>query len=134
MGTLELAVVGLTGSGVGAVMTLPLFWRAWRRSSDPQLTLIAGGLLGLAAVGAIISSRLLGFLPATPAVNHVLNLVGFACYPFLYIYVRWQAGRPLTPRRGWWLWAPFVAYIVLISVFAALGVSTRIPFPWLLPV
>jgi AraC-like DNA-binding protein len=134
MGTFELALVGLTGSGVGAVLGVPLLLRAWRRSPDPQLKLIAGGFLGLAAVGAIISGRVLGFLPATPGVNHALNLTGLACYPLIYMYVRAGAGRPLTARRGWWLWLPFAAYSMLITGLAVTGSSTRIPFQWLLPV
>ena len=134
MGTLELAVVGLTGSGVGAVLGVPLVWRAARRSRDSRLVLIGTGLLGLSVVAAIISARLLGLLPATPGVNHSINLVGLCSYPFLYLYVRADAGRPLTARQGWWLWLPGALYAVFIAALAAAGADTRVPFLWLLPV
>ena len=134
MGTLELAVVGLTGSGVGAALTLPLLFRAWRQSARPELGLLAGGLTGMAIVGAIISGRLLGFLPSTRGVNHALNLVGLATYPFIYLYVRAESGRPLAAARAWWLWLPCSTYAAAIVTLAAVGASTRIPFQWLLPV
>jgi hypothetical protein len=131
MGTLELAVVGLTGSGVGAMLGVPLLWR--RSPLAPDARLIGAGLLGLSAVAAIISGRLLGFLPPTPAVNHVLNLTGLASYPLIYLYIRAEAGRPLSALRGWWLWLPGAAYLVLIATLSASGSSTRVHFKWLLP-
>jgi hypothetical protein len=67
-----------------------MVWPFSRRPIDMRL--IGAGLLGLSLVAAIISARVVGLLPATTAVNHVLNLVGLVSYPFLYFYIRQDAG------------------------------------------
>jgi len=132
MGTLALAVVGLAGSGIGTVLGVPMVWPASRRSMEVRL--MGGGLLGLAALAAIISGRVIGILPATVGVNHVVNLIGLASYPLLYLYIREQADRPIRLRDGWWLWLPAGIYAAALMVRGALGVSTRVPFEWMLPV
>ena len=53
MGTTELAFVGLAGSGIGAVLSVPMVWPLSRRPIDMRL--IGVGLLGLSIVAAIIS-------------------------------------------------------------------------------
>jgi AraC-like DNA-binding protein len=132
MGTVELAFVGLAGSGIGAALGLPMVWPFSRRPADMRL--IGTGLLGLSVVSAIISARVIGMLPATPEVNHVLNLVGLVCYPCIYLYVRQDGGRPLRAGDGWALWIPAAVYLSVWIARAAAGDDTRVPFQWLLPV
>lgn len=132
MGTTELAFVGLAGSGIGAALSLPMVWPFSRRPVDMRL--IGGGLLGLSIVSAIISARVIGMLPATPAVNHVLNLVGLVFYPFLYFYVREDAGRRLPLASRWALWIPAGVYLAMWVARALAGADTSVPFQWLLPV
>jgi len=132
MGTLELAVVGLAGSGIGTVLGVPMVWPASRRPRDVRL--IGGALLGLAALAALVSGRVIGLLPATPGINHLVNLIGLGSYPLLYLYIREQSDRPMQVRDGWWLWLPAVVYAGALLARAALGVSTRVPFAWILPV
>lgn len=132
MGTLALAVVGLAGSGIGTALGMPMVWPAARRSAEARL--LGGGLLGVSLVAAIISARVIGLLPAVPGVNHAINVIGLASYPFLYLYARDQAGRPVGPAGAWWLWLPCAAYLALLVIRSAMGASTRVPFAWMLPV
>jgi AraC-like DNA-binding protein len=132
MGTLELAVVGLAGSGIGTALSVPMVWPLASRSVSVRL--MGGGLLGLSGLTAIISSRVIGLLPATPGVNHVVNLLGLALYPLLYLYIREQTGRPLRLAKAWWLWLPSGVYIAVLVVRSAFGDGTRVPFGWMLPV
>lgn len=131
MGTLELAVVGLAGSGVGTALGLPMVWPRARRPIDVRL--MGGWLLAMSLVAAIISARVLGYLPSTHAVTHVVNLVGLASFPLMYLYVRQQthAAAPSFPSA--WLWTPAAVYALAWVVRGALGVTTRVPFQWMLP-
>lgn len=130
MGVQELAVVGLVGSGVGAALGVPLVWPRQDRAADPRV--LGGALLLMAAVGALISARLAGLLPASPAVEHAVNLLGVVAFPLAVVYTRQAAGR--APAFRWWLAAPALAYLVVLVVRLAIGVDTRVPFVWLLPV
>lgn len=128
MGTLELAVVGLAGSGVGAALAGPMVWA--RKSADVRL--MGGSLLAMSALIAIVSARVMGLLPATAAVNHLVNLLGFLAYPMLVLYVRERTSAPATST--WWLWVPVAVYAALVLSRLALGQPTRVPFVWLLPI
>lgn len=130
MGVQELAVVGLVGSGVGAALGLPLVWPRADRGADPRV--LGGALLLMAAVGALISARLAGLAPATPAVDHAVNLLGLAAFPLAVVYTRQAAGW--TPAFSGWLAVPAAVYLFVLVARAALGVDTRVPFVWLLPV
>lgn len=141
MGTLDLgqigplahwAVVGLAGSGIGAALGVPMVWPSTRRSID--IRLMGGWLLALSAVVAIISARLMGLLPSTAGVNHAINLAGLAAYPLLYLYVREQTRASRGLRQFWWLWVPAAAYVALLIGRSALGMTTKVPFVWMLPV
>jgi hypothetical protein len=132
MGTLELAVVGLAGSGIGTALGIPMVWPLRRRGIDVRL--MGGWLLALSMLVALISARVIGLLPAVPGVDHAVNLVGLTAYPLLYLYVREQTGRGVRSRDGWWLWTPAAIYALALVARSALGVSTRVPFQWMLPV
>ena len=132
MGTVELAVVGLAGSGIGTLLGVPMVWPLSKRPSDVRF--MGAALLGLSVIAAIISSRIIGLLPAAPAVNHLINLAGLASYPALYLYIRAQTGRPLRAAAGWWLWIPCAVYAAVLIVRAAAGGRTSVPFVWMLPV
>jgi AraC-like DNA-binding protein len=132
MGTMELAVVGLTGSGIGTALGVPLLWP--RGGHSVALRLMGGWLLALSAVAAIISARVIGLLPPTAGVQHAINLLGFCAYPLLYLYVREQTGQTTRVRDAWWLWVPAIVYIVVLITRSAFGLNTGVPFPWILPV
>ena len=132
IGTVEFAVVGLTGSGIGTALGVPMVWPGANR---PLATRLMGGwLLALSAVAAVISARVIGLLPASAAVEHTINLLGFCAYPLLYLYIGEQARPTARFNDAWWLWLPAVAYIALLSVRSALGLNTRVAFVWILPV
>jgi AraC-like DNA-binding protein len=132
MGTPELAVIGLAGSGIGTAMGLPMVWPAVRRSIEFRL--MGAGLIGLSLIAAMVSARVIGLLPATSGVNHAINLAGLLSYPLVYLYIRCATGRPMGVAPGWWLWTPGGAYAAVVIVRSAAGVDTRVPFAWLLPV
>lgn len=132
MGTLELAVVGLAGSGIGTALGVPMVWPRSTRTAEVRL--MGGSLLGLSVLTGIISGRVIGLWPATDGVNHVVNLLGLTSYPLLYLYIRDQTGRPQHFVGAWWLWLPAVVYTTVLVVRTALGDSTRVPFVWMLPV
>jgi AraC-like DNA-binding protein len=69
-----------------------------------------------------------------PGVNHVINLVGLVSFPLLYLYVREQTHPGARTFAPAWLWTPAAIYAVALVVRSALGVSTRVPFQWMLPV
>jgi AraC-like DNA-binding protein len=131
MGTLELAVVGLAGSGFGTALGIPMVWPKRRRA--PAIRLMGGWLLTASALVALISARLIGLLPATAAVEHTVNLLGFIAYPLLYLCLRQQSGRPTRVTEAWWLWLPAAVYLAVLVVRASLGTGTRVPFVWILP-
>jgi AraC-like DNA-binding protein len=131
MGTLELAVVGLTGSGIGAAMAVPMVWP--RRERRLGVRLMGGWLLALSAVAALISARVIGLLPGNAAVEHTINLLGFVAYPLFYLSVR-QATQPVAGAKAvWWLWVPAVVYVVVLVARSAIDTNTRVPFAWILP-
>ncbi len=136
MGTLEFAVIGLAGSGIGAALGLPLLWpRSTQAPGTAVLARLMGGwLLAVSLVVAIISARVIGLLPGSAAAEHAVNILGLSSFPLLYMYVYRQT-RPSAPqRRMWWLWLPAAAYATLIVIRASLGTDTRVPFAWMLPV
>ena len=132
MGTFELAVVGLAGSGFGTALGIPMIWPTARRALAVRL--MGGWLLTASALVALISARLVGLLPVTAAVEHTVNLLGFITYPLLYLCLREQSGRPTRVTEAWWLWLPAGGYVAALAVKAALGIGTRVPFAWVLPV
>ena len=132
MGTVELAVVGLAGSGVGTALGLPMVWPGARRPIDVRL--MGAWLLCLSALIAIVCARVIGLLPTSPGVTHAVNLIGLASYPLLYLYLREDTGRPVRIRSHWWLWVPAVVYVGILIGRSALGISTRVHFAWMLPV
>jgi AraC-like DNA-binding protein len=67
-------------------------------------------------------------------VNHLVNLIGLSSYPLLYFYLCAETGRPARVRTHWWLWGPGVVYAAVLVGRTALGVGTRVPFAWMLPV
>jgi AraC-like DNA-binding protein len=131
MGTFELAVVGLAGSGIGTALGLPMLWPESRTSGT---RLMGAWLIAVSAVVAIISGRLLGFVPGNAAAEHAINLLGLGAYPLLYLYIRQQTRTSALPFRAFWLWAPAAVYLAALIARSALGASTRVPFPWILPV
>jgi AraC-like DNA-binding protein len=93
---------------------------------------MGGWLLAGSAVVALISARLIGLVPVTPA-DHAVNLLGFCAYPFLYLSFDPQS-TTLRFRRTWWLFAPAGVYLAVVLIRGASGQSTRVPFGWILPV
>lgn len=124
----ELALVGLAGSGIGTALGVPM---VWRRS---DIRLMGGALLALSALASIVSARLLAWLPATAAVEHAVNLLGLTAYPLVYLWVRGQTRRRAAATSAWWVWLPGAAYAAALAIRGLLGMSTRVPFAWLLPV
>ena len=132
MGTLEFAVVGLTGSGIGTVLGVPMVWPPADRPR--AIRLMGGWLLVLSLIAAIISARVIGLLPRSAAIDHTINVLGFGAYPLLYLSIREQT-RPLARlTEAWWLWVPGVIYIAVLLTRSALGLNTRVAFVWILPV
>ena len=131
MGTLELAAVGLAGSGVGTALGIPMVWPRSHRSADVRL--MGGWLLSGSGIVGLISARVMGLLPATTAVEHAINLLGFGTYPLLYLCIREPSSRTARVRDAW-LWAPAAVYIAVLLLRNVLGTSTRVPFIWILPV
>lgn len=130
MGTWELAVVGLAGSGIGAALGLPMLWP---RSRATDARLVGGWLLAVSCLIAIVSGRLLGFVPGNAASEHAINLAGLTAYPLIYLYLRRQT-RPATASGARWVWAPIIVYALLLPTRAIFDTSTRMPFPVMLPV
>ncbi len=132
MGTVELAIVGFAGSGVGTALGAPMVWARPGRAAGVRL--MGGWLLSLSALVCIISARLVGWLPDSEMVAHSVNLLGLSTYPLLFLYL-WEETRTSAMRtRCWWLWTPAVAYSAAAAIRGALGGDTAVPFAWLLPV
>ena len=72
MGAHELAFVGLAGSGVGTALGVPMIWPPSRRSLDVRL--LGAALVLMSAIAALISARLAGLTPASPEVEHAINV------------------------------------------------------------
>jgi AraC-like DNA-binding protein len=131
MGTLELAVVGLAGSGVGTALGIPMVWPHARRATDVRL--MGGWLLAGSIIAGLISARLLGLVPGSAPVEHAINLLGLGAFPLLYLYVCELSGRPVALRRAWWLWTPVAVYSLVLLIRGVFDVGTRVPFAWILP-
>jgi AraC-like DNA-binding protein len=132
MGTSELALVGLAGSGIGTALAVPMVWpRAERRAGTH---LMGGWLLAVSATVALISARVIGWLPVTPAVEHAVNLLGLLAYPLLSLSVRQQTHLAPPQWSVLRLWIPAAVYVAALLVRSALGTGTRVPFAWMLPV
>jgi AraC-like DNA-binding protein len=132
MGVQELAVVGLVGSGVGAALGLPMVWSRPGRAADPRV--LGGALLLMSAIAALISGRLAGLVPPSAGIEHAINLIGLTAFPLAVIYTRQATGAPDQPRWLPALWTPAGAYLAVLVVRGGLGLDTRVPFAWLLPV
>ena len=130
MGTLELATVSLAGSAVGLALGAPMIWP--RRERPLTIRFLGGWLIGLAAIVAVISARVIGLVPPSAAVSHAVNLLGLCAYPLLYLYLRTDSPRRVT--RPWTLWLPVMIYGALaVARGVATGDST-VPFAWMLPI
>jgi AraC-like DNA-binding protein len=132
MGAHELAVVGLAGSGLGAVLGVPMVWPRSPRSLDTRL--LGAALLLMAAFGWLISARLAGMVPASAGVGHAINLLGLCACPLLVLYTRHATGASVTPVVTGCLLLPAAAYPVAVILRTWLGADGGVPFVWLLPV
>ena len=132
MGPQELGFVGLAGSGLGTVLSLPMVWPAARRSADVRL--LGASILLLAVIAALISARLTGLVPPTPSVEHAINLLGLVAMPLLVLYTRYATELPISFDSARWAFAPAAAYVVVVVAKDALGFGSRVPFSWMLPV
>jgi AraC-like DNA-binding protein len=132
MGTFELAVVGIAGSGFGTALGAPMVWPGPARPLEVRL--MGGWLLAVSAIVGLISLRVIGVVPATSVVEHAINLLGLGAYPLVYLYIREQVEPRVLAIRMLWLWAPAVVYAVALLVRALSGDTTRVPFLWMLPV
>ncbi len=131
MGTLQLAIVGLAGSLVGSALGTPMLWPTHTRPVSVRL--FGAWLMALSGIAGLISSRLLGLAPATAATNHAINLLGFTAYPLLYLWIVEQSGRSVSIRRSLWLWIPAALYVGVLGMRGAFGLSTHVPFEFILP-
>lgn len=132
MGTLQLAIVGLAGALVGSALSAPMLWPIAHR--PPSIRLLGAWVIAVSTIAALISSRLLGLVPTTDATNHAINLLGFGAYPLLYLWILEQTGRPLSTGARRWLWIPSGLYGCILIARALLGLSTDVPFGFILPV
>jgi AraC-like DNA-binding protein len=132
MGVQELAVVGLAGSGIGAVLGLPMAWPSGRRSADVRLLGVATILLS--AIAGLISARVAGLVPVSGLPEHAGNLLGLTALPLVVIYTRQATGATPLFRGVSLLWAPAIAYFAFLCAGTAIGSDTRVPFSRLLPV
>lgn len=132
LGTVELAVVGIAGSGFGAALGAPMIWARPGRSAGVRL--MGSWLLALSALVGIISARLIGWLPDSEVVAHSINLLGLSAYPLLFLYLWEQTRTSARPARAWWLWTPAAVYAAVAAIRSGIGGDTSVPFAWLLPV
>jgi AraC-like DNA-binding protein len=132
MSAYELAFVGLAGSGLGTALGVPMVWPQARRS--PDVRLLGAAVLVMSAIAALISARVAGLVPASAQVEHAINLLGFAAFSLLMLYLRHATGATLTPAAAAWCLFPAAVYLVVLAARSAVGGNTRVPFVWLLPV
>jgi AraC-like DNA-binding protein len=130
MSTDELAVVGLVGSGMGAVLGAPLVWAGDPRRAEVRV--LGAAVLAVAWLAALISARLAGLVPASAAVSHLVNGLGLVAFPLGVVYARLTSGsdRPFHPALA----LPLAAYGVAAAVRASVEGTSVVPFAWLLPV
>lgn len=131
MGAHELAFVGLTGSGIGTLVGVPMLWPRATQSRDVRL--FGWSLLLMSIVAGLISARLAGLAPATAITEHTINLIGLFAWPMLVMYARHAVNLPFTPAQMAW-WLPVAGYALVLAFRSALGMSTRVPFVWLAPI
>jgi AraC-like DNA-binding protein len=131
MSAQELAVLGLGGSALGAVLGTPLVWPRATRSWDARLLGVM--LLSTSALAALISARLAGLVAPVALVEHAINLLGLSALPVVVLYTRRAAADLVGLRDAAWLWGPAVAYFTAACGRGLLGQDTRVPFAWLLP-
>jgi AraC-like DNA-binding protein len=131
MGAYELAFVGLAGSGVGTALALPM---AWPRADRPlDVRLLGSAALIMSVIAALISARLAGLAPASPATEHTINILGLAAFPVLVMYARHAVRLPITTAHAAW-WLPAAGYALMIAARFAAGSGTRVRFAWLAPI
>lgn len=130
MGTYELAVVGLVGSGIGAVLGAPLVWAGQSRRAEVRV--LGAAMLAVAWLAGLISARLAGLVPASAPVGHLVNGLGLTAFPLAVAYTRLATGssRAFHPA----LVAPPAGYLLVAVVRWSLTGSSTVPFAWLLPV
>lgn len=126
----ELAFIGLAGSGLGTVLSVPLAWPRSEQRFDARL--LGWSVLLMSTAAALISARLAGLAPASTAIEHTINLLGLCGLPLVVIYARYAVFAPLTVSHAAW-WIPAAGYTALIGVRAVLDDTTRVPFAWLAP-
>ena len=131
MGTHELAFVGLAGSSVGTVLSMPMVWPRARRSLDVRL--LGAAVLLMSAIAALISARLAGLVPASTAVEHAINFLGFCAFPVLVLYARNATDVAIALRAVAWWWAPAIGYLLVAGIRVVVEADSRVPFVWLLP-
>lgn len=129
MGVHELAVAGLVGSGLGALLGAPLVWPRVDRRTD--LATFGGATVLMALIAGLISARLAGLVPGSVWVGHTINLTGLAAFECALLYVRTAAGRarPGAARLA----APVAIYACLAAISVLRGHGGAVPFSWLLP-
>jgi AraC-like DNA-binding protein len=131
MGTYELAVAGLLGSGVGTALGLPMAWP--RRRGRWEFQPLGLAMLLLSLIAATISARLAGLVPTTVAIAHVVNVLGLTALPLVVHHLRHDdvpsEGRGAVAS----LWLPVAVYAVWVLARGGLGLETAVPFRWLLP-
>ena len=123
------SLLALAGSGVGAVIAIPLVWPG--RRLPLEIRLLGGLLLGLAAGSAAISAKLTGFWFSVVAADHLINTIGLLCYPFLVVLAWSMRTGGMWPARAYVLWLPAVAYV---GTLLLRGSSAPVPFLAVLPV
>ncbi len=107
----------------------------WPRPGRPlDVRLLGSAMLLMSAIAALISARLLGLAPPSAVVEHTINVLGLCAFPALLLYTCYATAAPLSIRRSRWCLAPAALYIAFLAGRSALGVSTRVPFAWMLPI
>lgn len=132
MGAHELAFVGLAGSGLGTAVGMPLVWPRSARSLD--IRILGGAVLLMSAIGALISARLAGFVPASDEVEHTINLLGLCTFPLLVFYTRHATEAPIDRATVVTCYLPAIIYLAVFAIRTAKGGDNGVPFSWMLPV
>ncbi|MBX9600274.1 MAG: helix-turn-helix domain-containing protein [Bryobacteraceae bacterium] len=131
MGTYELAILGLAGSGFGTAVSVPMFWP---RSRPRDVRLLGGAIFLMSLIAALISGRLAGLVPSAPFIEHTVNLLGFFALPLAVFHTRAGTGAQDVFGKAAWLWTPAAAYVTAIAARSALGLDSRLPFVFLIPI
>lgn len=129
MGTYELAVVGLVGSGVGAVLAAPFVWAGHHRRAEVRV--LGAAMLAVAWLAGLISARLAGLVPAAAVVSHLVNVLGFIAFPLAVAYTRLATGA--TPAFHPALAVPLAGYLAAALLRTSATGSSVVPFAWMLP-